>query len=128
MSRYRLIIAGCSIVIFLTVEFVILAKLAQSTSSRGQRTSAMPRELVVESLGRPLIRQLSFSELTQSAPFAATIESKRLYETSVLLFLRRFDGTEVVISEQQPNSNFIARVLSLTNGGSYRFPSALLER
>lgn len=110
------LIAGCAVL----VAFNEMNK----RSGKNQRVDET-HQLVIKSLGRPLIGALSVHEMKRQSPFSATVESKSDGTNFVKLLLKKRDGGELAIFEVNPNKNLRAVLSSLEVGKEYGFPAAL---
>ena len=77
------------------------------------------------SLGRPFIRALSISEISRLDSFLARVKSRRIETNSITVLLKKADGNELAIYEQNPSTNAIAILSSLKEATDYSFPAAL---
>jgi hypothetical protein len=97
--------------------------------------------------GFPSVPTISFVELERTKPFTATVDQKRIgtwkavVESStgrpkpgaqptnyVLVYLRKANGRQVALYQENPSPEVLAFALSLGEGRDYSFPGAITNR
>lgn len=97
--------------------------------------------------GFPSVPTISFAELEHTKPFTATVEEKRIgtwkavVESStgrqkpgakptdyVLVYLRKANGKQVALYQENPSPDVLAFASSLGEGRDYAFPGAITNR